>query len=277
MTLSFGRYAGRDGQVSSGVSVDLSWSHPVSDQWMPWLELKLSQLEFEQLPRNAAYKYQYQGNSAWLNPRPRYYHAMLDLRRLDLPGPASVTVRPVQPRDWDELPAVFAEAFRGQQPFSGLGDEGRLLAAQSSLVHTQYGGDGPWIEQASFIAGEPGVVWGAMLITLLPQRDPTEWDSYSWHTPPPPDAIEMRVGRPHLTWIFVRPPHVGRGVGTALLQAAARALTAMGYEELLSTFMLGNDASMLWHWRMGFRLLAYPGSPRRTKKPAASSPGGAGT
>ena len=244
---------------------------------MPWLELKLTPEEFIQLPRNAAYKYQYQSSSAWLNPRPRYYHAMLDVRRLDLPGPASVAVRPVAPRDWDELPAVFAESFRNQQPFAGLSDAGRLLAAQSSLAQTQTGGDGPWIEQASFVAGEPGAWWGAVFITLLPLRDPTDWDSYSWPTPPPPDAIERRMGRPHLTWIFVRPPHAGRGVGTALLQAAAGALSVMGYEELLSTFMLGNEASMLWHWRMGFRLLAYPGSPRHTRKPAASSSGGAGT
>jgi GNAT superfamily N-acetyltransferase len=244
---------------------------------MPWLELSLAPLEFEQLPRNAAYKYQYQGGSAWLNPRPRYYHAMLDLRRFAPPDPASVPVRPVRPDDWDKLPAVFAEAFREHQPFAGLGNEGRLLAAQSSLDHTRTGGDGPWIEQASFVAGEPGTCLGAVLITLLPQTDPTDWDSYSWPTPPPLDAIERRLGRPHLTWIFVRPPHPGRGVGTALLHAAVSALSEMDYEELLTTFMLGNEASMLWHWRMGFRLLAYPGSSRRTKNPAASSPGGAGT
>jgi GNAT superfamily N-acetyltransferase len=230
---------------------------------MPWLELKLTPEEFTQLPRNAAYKYQYHGDSAWLNPRPRYYHALLDLRRLDLPYPAHVKIRPFRTADWEELPAVFVEAFRGHQPFAGLSDEGRLLAARSSLAQTQTGGDGPWVEQASFVAGEPGSCTGAVLITLLPKRDPTEWDSYSWPMPPPPDAIEQRLGRPHLTWIFVRPPHAGRGVGAALLQAAAQTLSEMGYEELLSTFMLGNDSSMLWHWRMGFRLLAYPGSPRR--------------
>ena len=42
-----------------------------------------------------------------------------------------------------------------------------------------------------------------------------------------------------------------------------RELLAMGYKELASTFLIGNDSSMLWHWRSGFRLLAYPGSWRR--------------
>ncbi len=236
---------------------------------MPWLELKLSPLEFAQLPRNAAYKYQYQGDSAWLNPRPRYYHALLDLQRLDLPGPASIAVRTVQPGDWEGLEEVFAEAFCQHVPFSGLSDAGRRIAAQSSLEQTRTGGDGPWIEQASFVAGEPdGPALGAILITLLPLRDPTDWDSYSWETPPPTDAIELRLGRPHLTWIFVRPKSAGHGIGAALLRSAGQALTALGYEDLLSTFMLGNESSMLWHWRMGFRLLAYPGSPRREAGPA---------
>jgi GNAT superfamily N-acetyltransferase len=230
---------------------------------MPWLELKLSEMEFAQLPRNAAYKYQYQAGSAWLNPRPRYYHALLDLRRLDLPGPAGVGVRPMRPDDWEELVPVFAEAFCLHLPFSGLSDAGRLIAARSSLEQTRDGGDGPWIEQASFVAGATSALLGAVLITLLPLRDPTGWDSYHWETPAPTGAIEQHLGRPHLTWIFVRSTSAGHGIGAALLQAAARALAAMGYEDLLSTFMLGNDSSMLWHWRMGFRLLAYPGSPRR--------------
>ena len=99
-------------------------------------------------------------------------------------------------------------------------------------------------------------------ITLLPEGDPCDWDSYYWHRPPPADCLERCLGRPHLTWIFVLPLHAGQGVGTALLAAAVRELLALGYTELASTFMIGNDSSMLWHWRNGFRLLAYPGSRR---------------
>ena len=64
--------------------------------------------------------------------------------------------------------------------------------------------------------------------------------------------------------MFVSPLDAGRGVGTALLNAAARELLALGYTELASTFLLGNESSMLWHWRNGFRLLQYPGSRRRS-------------
>jgi L-amino acid N-acyltransferase YncA len=74
-----------------------------------------------------------------------------------------------------------------------------------------------------------------------------------------------------LTWIFVGPWHAGHGVGTALLAHAIQGLLGLGYTELLSTFLLGNTSSMLWHWRNGFRLLPYPGSPRVIRESIRSS------
>ena len=55
----------------------------------------------------------------------------------------------------------------------------------------------------------------ALLVTLLPQGDLTDWESYYWREPPPAEAIAQRLGRPHLTWIFVGPFHGGEGIGTA--------------------------------------------------------------
>ena len=63
---------------------------------------------------------------------------------------------------------------------------------------------------------------------------------------------------PHLTWIFVSPVDARQGVGTALLDVAVRALLRLEYTELASTFLLGNESSMLWHWRAGFKLLERP-------------------
>jgi GNAT superfamily N-acetyltransferase len=136
------------------------------------------------------------------------------------------------------------------------------------LERTMKGSDGPWIEQASFLAfsetkDRPA---GAIFVTLLPEGDPSDFDSYSWNGPPPANCITLRLGRPHLTWIFVGPLHAGQGVGTALLAAAVRELRAMGYTQLASTFLLGNDSSMLWHWRHGFQLQSYPGSMRRVHR-----------
>jgi GNAT superfamily N-acetyltransferase len=231
---------------------------------MPFLQLPLSLAQFLQLPRNAAYRYDFEAGQARINPRPRYYHALLDLEGLTLEGPADVELRPLEGDDWEALIEVFAAAFALQQPFAGVDEATRLIAARRSLEQTRTGGDGPWIEAASFIApDEDDLPTGAILITLLPQHDPTDWDAYHWSSPPPPDCIARRLGQPHLTWVFVDPDQVGRGVGTALLGAATQALRQMGFTSLLTTFLIGNDSSMLWHWRAGFRLLSHPGSRRR--------------
>ncbi len=232
------------------------------DEWMPSFRLPLTREQYAQLPRNAGYKYELIDGEVCLSPRPKHYHALLDLEPLE--RDAKVPLRPLCDGDWEELVSVFAGAFRHIQPFGSLDDATRLAAACACLERTQLGGDGPWIESASFVAVDPDGerLRGAILVTLLPQGDPSEWDSYYWQDLPPADCIERRLGRPHLTWIFVARPEAGQGIGTALLAAAVEELLALGYVELASTFMLGNDSSMLWHWRNGFRLLAYPGSRR---------------
>jgi GNAT superfamily N-acetyltransferase len=230
---------------------------------MPLVQLPLTPEQFEQLPRNAAYRYDHVDGVAWLNPRPRYYHALLDLEHLDLEAGADVAIRLMRPDDTEPLIELFTQAFRWQQPFGGQSEAKRAIAARMSLEQTRRGGDGPWIEQASFVAeGSDGERLGAIFITLLPLRDPNDWDAYHWSEPPPADCIARRQGRPHLTWVFVHPRCAGHGVGTALLQTACEELRAMGFTSLLSTFLLGNESSMMWHWRVGFRLLTYPASPR---------------
>ena len=127
-------------------------------------------------------------------------------------------------------------------------------------------GDGPFIERASFMAVDEERAVGAILVTLLPEGDPCDHECYEWRERPPADCIEKRLGRPHLTWIFAAPHARGNGIGTALLAATVNELLKMGYKELLSTFMIGNELSTLWHWRNGFQLLAYPGSYRLMKE-----------
>ena len=241
------------------------------DQWMPLIKLPLTRDQFRQLPRNPAYKYEYLHGETYLSPRPRHYHALLELR--PVPASADPPVRPLRAGDWEALWPIFAGAFRTTQPFGSLDDESRREAARQALERTRTGGDGPWIERASFVTTEGGEAGGAIFITLLPAGDPSDWDSYSWPEPPPADAVARRLGRPHLTWVFVSPWLSGQGLGSTLLAAAVHALDGMGFKELVSTFMIGNDASMLWHWRNGFRLLAHPGSMRRHRlDPSGNEP-----
>ncbi len=238
------------------------------DEWMDGLQLPLSLEQYHRLPRNAAYKYEYLEGTAYLSPRPKYFHALLDLAPLGnapLPGAAPTPLRLVEPGDWEALAPLFCAAFRGVVPFATLEDGPRLEAARKSLLFTRDGGDGPRVDPASFVAcdEEDGRPVGALLLTLLPDEDPAEWSAFHWKERPPPDCLERGLGRPHLTWAFVHPAEAGRGVATALLNAAARELLRLGYPRLASTFLLGNDASLLWHWRCGFRLAPYPGSRRK--------------
>ena len=237
------------------------------------MRLQLTHDEFRRLPRNAAYKYELIGGEAWISPRPRWHHALLDLHSFPPPPEIDpyqgIELRPLRPADWDELRALFAAAFRQVQPFGSLDDEDRRDAARQCLEQTRTGGDGPLIEPACFVAvqGEAGRVCGAIMPTLIPQVDLSDIDaSPRWQGPPPAGSIEKRLGLAHLTWIFVCPLRAGHGVGSILLAAAVKALLSMGFEELATTFLAGNDSSMLWHWRNGFRLLGHPGSWRELNK-----------
>jgi GNAT superfamily N-acetyltransferase len=251
------------------------------DEWMAPLVLPLTADEFDRLPRNPAYRYEYFDGKAHVSPRPRHYHAVLTL-----PPPAGIEppeaapnlgVRPVEDGDLAALEGVFAAAFGRVEPFAGL-SVGRLReAARICLEKTARGGDGPWVREASFVAvAGGGQRVGAALVTLLPDGDPCDWDSYHWDGPPPEDCVGRRLGRPHLTWVFVAPLSAAQGAGTALLGAVARRLGDMGYAELYSTFLLGNDSSLLWHWRSGFRLLPYPGSFRHIGQRFRKRHGGGG-
>jgi GNAT superfamily N-acetyltransferase len=227
------------------------------------LEVPMTKEQFHRLPRNPAYRYEYFRGVVWISGRPRFYHALLDLVSAPPAPDTGATIRPLVDDDWEALPPVFAAAFREQPPFGSLEYDARVAASAKSLAFTRSGGDGPWITQASFVAeDDEGERLGGVLVTLLPDRDPSGWYSFQWDEPPPEDCIARRLGRPHLTWIFVRPTSAGRGIGTALLAAAAAGLRDLGYAEMASTFLLGNHSSMLWHWRQGFRLVSYPSSRR---------------
>lgn len=241
------------------------------ERLFPFIRLPISVEQFHQLPQNPAYKYEYLDGEAWLSARPKVYHAMLRLRPRSTPVSLAfnekLRLRRIRPRDWASLPNVFAGAFHRVQPFASLESDARQDAAQKCLADCRAGHDGPVIRQASFVVErcEDHALVGAILITLMRSVDLTTFEPTRWKEPPPRDCLKQKLGRPHLTWIFVGPWSARNGIGTALLTAACGELLALGYRELASSFLLGNESSMLWHWRNGFRLLEYPGSMRRIR------------
>jgi GNAT superfamily N-acetyltransferase len=248
-------------------ALSMLWAPCMCEEWMPAVRLPLTRHQFDQLPRHPSYAFEYLNGQAWLTPMPKFYHAVLDLDGLRPSAPPEgVFVRHVEEKDISDLEHLFSSAFEGQQPFSSLNPEERLLAARDALMRCRSGGDGPWMRQSSFIALKDRTqAVGAILLTLLPDNDASQWESFHWQEPPPPDAIERGIGRPHVTWIFVSSGHTGKGVGTTLLTASIRSVLNLGFRQLASTFMLGNESSMLWHWRNGFQLQRHCGSQRSKK------------
>ena len=227
-------------------------------EWFSAIELPINWQQFRQLPRNPAYKYEYFDGRAWLSPRPKSCHATVDLRAFARPIAEMATddplvIRPLQAADWPRLPKLFSAAFHRVQPFASLTDDDRLAAAEDCLARTQAAGEGPLVGEACLVAARAAddMLAGANLITL-----------------PPAEDIEQAPGLPHLTWIFVGPMCARQGIGMALLDMAVQALLRLGYTELASTFLVGNESSMLWHWRAGFKLLEQPWSMRAIRREA---------
>lgn len=206
--------------------------------WFRTMELPITFSEFERLPRNPAYKYEYFDDRAVLTPRPHYQRAVLELSPSVTPPPAStrlsgVTIRPLARGDWTSLPELLAAAFDTVPPLVTLDTQRRLDVARECVEHTRMGGDGAVVEEACFGAVDQGGVErlvGAILVTLI------------------------HAGSAHLTWILVHPWRVRQGLGTALLSAAVTALRERGHRHLASTFLVGNHRATLWHWRRGFHL-----------------------
>ncbi|MBX3438408.1 MAG: GNAT family N-acetyltransferase [Planctomycetaceae bacterium] len=246
------------------------------DEAFPAVEFPISWDIFHRLPRHAGYRYDYLQGQAYLTPEPRQYHCLLDLaprtaEQEIVTQLTQVTIRPMREADWPAFKPIFERAFRESTPLGQADESAAGRAVREALERTETQGSGPVLADACFAAwgrlpGHDACVMGGLLTTLLPQGDLERFDDPTWTEPPPSDAAAERWGRPHLTWIFVDPWITRNGVASAMLDHAVNALFDMGYRELASTFLLGNESSTLWHWRNGFRLVSYVGSPRRWKR-----------
>ena len=69
-----------------------TWTAPEPRETRMWskcmrlVKIRMSIREFHQLPRHPAYKYEYIDGETWLTPRPKTYHALLDLHAADDAG-----------------------------------------------------------------------------------------------------------------------------------------------------------------------------------------------
>ena len=238
------------------------------DDWFPDVAFPIPIAGFHELPKHPAYKWEYWDGQARLSARPKFAHCLLAFD--DWPGAdeplgrrdQEFVFRPLAEGDRDRLPSLLAAAFHRVPPFSQL-ERGRAVeAARDCLDRTRAGEDGPPLDAASLVAVAGERIVGGMIVTLMSGADPE--DPYTWW-----GRSAASGARPHLTWAFVSPRDARRGVGSALLGRVIDALRGLGYAELASTFLIGNESSALWHWRNGFRLMPGPDSLRAFRKAAA--------
>jgi len=227
---------------------------------------------YERLPRHPSYKLEFWDGQLRISPRWRSHSFFLELQppaeRPPVDDPGIATIRPLAAADWEVLPEVLAAAFRDAPPLGMLANRRRVCAARDWLLSTRDGGEGALVEPACVVAVDTednSKVSGALLVTLMISTERSWYASMRAAVlPSPPDLVEGRE-QAQMSWIFVRPRAAGQGVGTALLAASARTLWNSGYRELASATHRGNDASMSWHWRNGFRLLPHSDSLRRIR------------
>src|SRR5439155_9473945 len=105
------------------------------DQWMPTIELALTLEQFHQLPRNPAYKYEFLSGKAYLTPRARHHHAVLDLDRR--PVSDDELIRPITANALGKFVPLFCGAFRGIQPYGSLDEPTREQAARQAMERTR--------------------------------------------------------------------------------------------------------------------------------------------
>ncbi len=230
------------------------------DEHYHCIELNISVEEFHRLPQNAAYKYEYFGGRAVLSPRPKQFSCVRELAPVHSDPVQPVVVEPLARSGIAPLADLFRAAMSRVQPFASLDKKTAHDASMECLRKTVADEDGPLIEAACFQAfterhGDVEAASGAILITLVPEKILTVPYAGMWRKAPPADAVERKLGVPHLTWVFVTPWEGRHGIATALLARSVEALREMGFEQLTSTFLLDNGPSMLWHWRHDFALL----------------------
>ena len=213
------------------------------EQCFPPFELGMSWEEFQKLPRHSCYRYSYQNGIAKVTPNLRSYHCRLDLTKLENKAPADEIV-PLQEEHWPLLPALLV---------AGLSHLGMVPPQESSIAEhlQQIQDEESLISETCFAIHQEDSqnLAGAILITRCPVGDLETFD------------LNKLVPQPHLTWIVIHPSCQRHGLGRQLLTASTHALQALEFQELLSTFLLGNDRATLWHWKMGFELLSHPMSP----------------
>lgn len=197
---------------------------PIRSQHIP-----MSFAEWELLPYQPGWKYEYEDGCAHITPSHQVAVATAPVtpRRVQAPCP----LRAVRPEDELLLLAIYQEAFADNQAFCDFSAEGFLAEARRDLRESFRGSRGALLP-ASRVAVDSKAANATPIGAALLSRD----SGYG----------------PVLDLIFIRPEWQRRGLATALAATAMNALYEAGEKTVTSCYQLANVASQTWHQGFGF-------------------------
>jgi GNAT superfamily N-acetyltransferase len=187
--------------------------------------------EFERMPRELGWKYEYWNGEAHVSPGHQVVVATVPTAPRPVMSPCAL--RPPRPADEAGLIAAYLLAFGGTIEYCDWYPEKIVESARESVGRYLSGKRGR-PSPASRVAGvsEPGSQEETLVGAVL--------------------LLDAGPDEARLDMLFVVPEWHRQGLATALVGSAINALHADGIGTLESAYVLGNAPSRAWHRKFGF-------------------------
>jgi GNAT superfamily N-acetyltransferase len=190
--------------------------------------LPMTPAEFELLPREVGWKYEYVDGCAHIRPRPMAARLRAPVTHLPT-AETGCRIRPMTEADAPGLVRAFADGFRDTVEYCDS-SVAQVRRAGVDAIATFFAGRRGAFHPASRLAVpdvRPSLIAGAALVVQKPDG-------------------------PFLDMLFIRHRWQRQGLATALVGAVMDTLHAQGETHLGSAYNVANKPSIAWHHKLGF-------------------------
>lgn len=193
--------------------------------------IRMTPAEFELMPRQLGWIYEYWDEQAHITPVYRIVTTTVKIKPRPVTSPCRI--RAVDDVDKAQLISAYFAAFSDTIEYCDWKPEKIAAIAQEDIQE--------------FLAGERGNPLPASRIAVACQAETGEESVVGAAL-----IIEKTTGQSLLDMLFVIPEWQRKGVATALVSTAINELYRAGMNRLASRYLLGNNESQAWHQKFGF-------------------------
>jgi RimJ/RimL family protein N-acetyltransferase len=188
--------------------------------------------EFKLMPWKPGWKYEYWDGQTHISPRRHVVVTTVEVKTRFVNS--LFRLRPVKRNDASQLITAYLEAFQDTIEYCDWEPEKIADSANTTIRDFFAGKRGNPLPVSCLAVGIQSNVVGNELIgaALFVKKDDE---------------------RPLLDILFVLPKWQRKGLATTLVSAALNELYNNGVKTLKSLYMLGNEASLAWHRKFGFK------------------------